>query len=75
MGVLIDSSRFTKAGVPGWGLRSSEGYDAETGVCTVLSFDLVSCPEAADVAVNAADGAASVEVVDMLICGPRRDHL
>jgi len=73
MGVLIDSSRFKKAGVPGCGLRSSEGYDAETGVCTVLSLRFVSCPDAADVAATAAAGGASVVVVDMLIFDPLRD--
>lgn len=49
------SSLLMKLGVPGKGLLTSEGYEAERGVCRVgllgllLSSDLVSMTEGAEV--------------------------
>lgn len=41
MGVLMPSSFFTKPGVPTRGLRSAEGYEAETGVCSAGNLGLL----------------------------------
>ena len=66
MGVLTDSSRFRKVGVlAGCGLRSSDGYEAETGVFIVLCLAFRSIPEAAEVAAVVAAEGASVAVVDL----------
>lgn len=64
MGVLMYSSFLMCAGVPGSGLRSSDGYEAETGVCRAGTLPLLSLPDAADEA--AAVAVAVVVVVDMM---------
>ena len=70
MGVLTDSSRFRKEWFPGYGLRSSEGYDADTGVWMDMPLALLSIPDAAEVAAAVAAGEASVVVADMMIAVP-----
>ena len=72
MGVLMDSSRFRNEWFLGCGLRSSEGYEADTGVWTELPLTLPSMPEAADIAAAVAAGEASVvvAVADMVITVP-----
>lgn len=54
MGVLTFSSLLIHAGVPGSGLRISEGYEAETGVCRVdtRGLGLPSLPVATTVEVE-----------------------